>query len=83
MKRTLTLLAVLLLAPLAALPAADAPIKPNILLIYSDDHGWADLGAQGVDKDIRTPNLDQLARDGVLSHAATSPRRNACRRARA
>ena len=44
--------------------AADAR-KPNILLIYSDDHGWADLGAQGVDKDIRTPNLDQLARDGV------------------
>jgi uncharacterized sulfatase len=39
--------------------------KPNILLIYSDDHGWADLGAQGVDKEIRTPHLDQLARDGV------------------
>jgi uncharacterized sulfatase len=45
------------------LVAADA--KPNVILIYSDDHGWADLGAQGVDKDIRTPNLDQLARDGV------------------
>jgi len=40
-------------------------LRPNILLIYTDDHGWADLGAQGVDKDIRTPNLDQLARDGV------------------
>ena len=39
--------------------------KPNVLLIYSDDHGWADLGAQGVDKDIRTPHLDQLAKDGV------------------
>ena len=39
--------------------------KPNIILIYSDDHGFADIGAQGVDKDIRTPNLDQLARDGV------------------
>jgi uncharacterized sulfatase len=40
--------------------------RPNILLIFTDDHGWADLGAQGVDKDIRTPNLDQLTRDGVL-----------------
>ena len=50
-----------LLAPLAAV-AAD---KPNIILIYSDDHGWADLGAQGSDKDIRTPNLDAMARDGV------------------
>jgi arylsulfatase A-like enzyme len=39
--------------------------KPNVLLIYTDDHGWADLGAQGADKDIRTPNMDQLARDGV------------------
>ena len=39
--------------------------RPNILLIYSDDHGWADLGMQGVDKDVRTPNLDKLAHDGV------------------
>lgn len=39
--------------------------QPNILLIYSDDHGWSDLGAQGVNAEIRTPNLDQLARDGV------------------
>jgi arylsulfatase A-like enzyme len=55
-----TLLA-LLLAPLAA-HAAD---KPNIILIYSDDHGWADLGIQGSDQDIRTPHLDAMARDGV------------------
>ena len=45
--------------------SATEPRKPNIILIYSDDHGWADLGIQGVDKDIRTPNFDQLARDGV------------------
>lgn len=44
---------------------ASAAEKPNILLIYTDDHGWADLGAQGVNKDIRTPNLDQFARDGI------------------
>ncbi|MFZ4765002.1 MAG: sulfatase [Roseimicrobium sp.] len=56
-------LATLLLLPLAPLQAES---RPNILLIFTDDHGWADLGAQGVDKDIRTPNLDQLARDGVL-----------------
>ena len=40
--------------------------KPNILVIFTDDHGWADLGAHGVDKDIHTPHLDQLVRDGVL-----------------
>ena len=42
-----------------------AASRPNILLIYTDDHGWADLGAQGVNGDIRTPQLDQLARDGA------------------
>lgn len=39
--------------------------KPNVLLIYTDDHGWADLGEQRADADIRTPNLDALARAGV------------------
>jgi arylsulfatase A-like enzyme len=39
--------------------------KPNVIVIFSDDHGWADLGIQGADRDIRTPHLDQLARDGV------------------
>jgi len=45
--------------------ASAAERKPNLIVIYSDDHGWADCAAQGVDADIRTPNLDQLARDGV------------------
>lgn len=45
-----------------ALAATD---QPNIIVIFTDDHGWADLGAQGVNRDIRTPNVDQLARDGV------------------
>ncbi|MFA6563010.1 MAG: sulfatase-like hydrolase/transferase [Verrucomicrobiia bacterium] len=44
---------------------AAEPAKPNIIVILTDDHGWADLGAQGVLKDIRTPNLDRLAREGV------------------
>lgn len=65
MKHILTLIAAaLLFATPAALHAADAR-KPNILVIYSDDHGWADLGAQGMDRDVRTPNIDQLVRDGV------------------
>ncbi|MEO6787096.1 MAG: sulfatase-like hydrolase/transferase [Chthoniobacteraceae bacterium] len=63
MKSILRLAALALFMQAVTLFAA-AP-KPNIILIYSDDHGFADLGAQGVDKDIRTPNLDALARDGV------------------
>ncbi len=54
-----------LLALLLASVAAQAADKPNIILIYSDDHGWADLGIQGSDQDIRTPHLDAMARDGV------------------
>lgn len=38
--------------------------QPNIILIYADDLGYADLGCQG-SKDIRTPNIDELAKKGV------------------
>ena len=64
MKQAALLVTILLVLPQVATLAADVD-RPNILVIYSDDHGWADLGIQGVDKDVRTPHLDQLARDGV------------------
>lgn len=41
-----------------------APRKPNILLIVADDLGYADLGVQGC-KDVPTPNIDTIARNGV------------------
>jgi arylsulfatase A-like enzyme len=37
---------------------------PNVVLIMTDDMGWADLSSYGA-TDIRTPNIDSLARDGV------------------
>jgi arylsulfatase A-like enzyme len=40
------------------------PQRPNILLIASDDLGYADLGIHG-SRDIPTPNIDRLARDGI------------------
>ena len=40
--------------------------QPNVIVFYTDDHGWADLGIHGQREDVKTPNLDQLARDGVL-----------------
>jgi arylsulfatase A len=73
MKSLLTLLTVLLLAPLAALHAADAPAsKPNILFILADDLGWGDLRCYG-NPIIDTPVLDALAKDGARLTAHYSP----------
>lgn len=38
--------------------------KPNSLLIIADDLGYHDLSCQGA-KDLKTPNLDRLAADGI------------------
>ncbi|KAI5292390.1 hypothetical protein KEM52_006396 [Ascosphaera acerosa] len=40
-----------------------APRKPNFLVIVADDLGFSDVGAFG--SEIKTPNLDALARDGL------------------
>lgn len=40
--------------------------SPNIIIVVTDDHGYADLGAYDLRKDIRTPNLDKLAQNGAL-----------------
>lgn len=39
--------------------------QPNIVLIFSDDAGYADFGFTG-SKEIRTPNLDQLAAQSTV-----------------
>lgn len=55
----------LTIAGLHSLPAVAEPAtKPNILVIISDDLGYADTGFQG-SKDITTPNLDALAQAGI------------------
>ena len=46
------------------LPQVAAAEKPNVVLFYADDLGWGELGCQG-SKDIPTPNIDAIAKNGV------------------
>ena len=57
MKHVITLLF------LAACPLLQAA-QPNILVLFSDDHGYADLGCQG-STEVKTPNIDSIAANGV------------------
>jgi arylsulfatase A-like enzyme len=56
--------------------------KPNIIFIYADDLGYGDLGVYG-QSDIRTPNLDKMASEGMLftqayaGHTVCAPSRSA------
>ncbi len=60
----LTLLTTLLLAPLAAISAADAPRKPNVLMIAVDDlRDW--VGYLHHNEQTKTPNIDRLAKLGA------------------
>ena len=39
--------------------------KPNVIVIFTDDHGYADLSCQGVFDDVKTPHIDSLVAGGV------------------
>src|SRR5687767_1925865 len=43
---------------------ADRSSRPNVIVFFMDDLGYGDLATYGA-SDVRTPNLDRLARDGV------------------
>jgi arylsulfatase A len=58
--------AVSLLLSLGLLSTATlaAEPRPNVVIIITDDMGYADIGTFGA-RDIKTPSIDSLARDGV------------------
>jgi arylsulfatase A-like enzyme len=53
-------------ASLVSLLAAAPAGRPNLLLIITDDHGYGDVSTYRNDRDLRTPNIDRLAAEGML-----------------
>ncbi|CAN5900639.1 arylsulfatase [soil metagenome] len=45
--------------------SASASDRPNVVVILTDDQGWGDLSLNG-NTNLSTPNLDSIARDGVM-----------------
>lgn len=41
-------------------------LKPNILIIYTDDQGYGDVRALNAQAKFRTPNMDRLANEGII-----------------
>ena len=77
------LAAVLLASPsVAVAQSTDAAAQPNVVIIFIDDMGYADIGPFGA-KDYPTPNLDRMAASGrrftdfVVSSAVCSASRSA------
>lgn len=42
-----------------------APSQANVVVIVADDLGYADIGVQGLAKDVKTPHIDSIATNGV------------------
>ena len=45
-------------------PAEQPQKKPNFIIVFADDQGYADLGVFGA-TDFKTPRIDQMAREGM------------------
>ena len=57
-------LTVILCALCVLCGASEAAQKPNMIVILADDLGYGDLGCYGA-KDVSTPNLDRMAKEGT------------------
>jgi arylsulfatase A-like enzyme len=67
MKRTIQLSLAMLLSAGAALGGAPETqaVKPNIIIIFTDDQGYADVGKFGAEG-FQTPHLDRMAEQGAI-----------------
>lgn len=69
-----SLLPTLLFASLSGIATAQpsVPDRPNIVLIFTDDHAWQTISAYS-DRLMQTPNLDRLANEGMRFNNAYVP----------
>ena len=59
-------IALVALVTALSVTSAHAAEKPNIVVIYTDDQGYGDMSALNPEAKFQTPNLDRLAREGLL-----------------
>jgi arylsulfatase A-like enzyme len=45
--------------------ARQASDNPNLIVFFTDDQGWSDIGIHNVKDDVKTPNIDSLSQSGV------------------
>ena len=64
-KKTAASMAVLAAMGCGAAAYAESPSQPNVVILFADDLGYADVGYHNSSKDVETPNIDRLAASGA------------------
>jgi len=71
--RSIAILFLLGFAGSATSPAAEVK-RPNIVFIFSDDHGWQAISAYNESRQLlHTPHIDRIAREGMLFNRCLVP----------